>query len=276
MDVGLVAAFAGGALSLLSPCSALLLPAFFASSVGAGPRLALHGAVFYLGLLGMLIPVGIGLGAAGSLVVQHRSALVAATSLVLVVLGLFALFGRGFDLLGRLPGVDRLRDATRSTSGLLKSLLLGVSAGAATFCTGPILGAVLTLAAARGDMAGAAVLMACYAAGIVVPMLVLVLLWRAVGDRGRRLLRGRPFALFGRRWHPVEVITGLLLIAVGVFYWLTDGLVGVADPVPVDVQTRLQDAAQSLASPAVDAALIVAAVGLVLWWWFRARSRPNP
>src|SRR5690606_16433055 len=45
MDVGLVTAFLGGALALLSPCAALLMPAFFASTAGSGPRLLAHGAV---------------------------------------------------------------------------------------------------------------------------------------------------------------------------------------------------------------------------------------
>ncbi len=57
MDIGLVTAFLGGMLAILSPCGALLLPAFFASTVGAGPRLLLHGSIFYLGLLLVLVPL---------------------------------------------------------------------------------------------------------------------------------------------------------------------------------------------------------------------------
>mgnify|MGYP003409320133 CR=1 FL=1 len=59
MDIGLVTAFLGGMLAILSPCGALLLPAFFASTVGAGPRLLLHGSIFYLGLLLVLVPLGL-------------------------------------------------------------------------------------------------------------------------------------------------------------------------------------------------------------------------
>lgn len=56
MDIGLLAAFAGGTLALLSPCAALLMPAFFASTIGTGPKLLLHGAIFYVGLLIVLVP----------------------------------------------------------------------------------------------------------------------------------------------------------------------------------------------------------------------------
>ncbi|MCF8601884.1 sulfite exporter TauE/SafE family protein [Gordonia sp. HY442] len=276
MDVGLAAALAGGALTLLSPCSALLLPAFFASSVGSGPRLLVHGAVFYVGLVALLLPVGVGLGAAGRLVVEHRSTIVAVTSLVLIVLGLFALLGRGLDLTRLAPGSEHLTDLARSRTGLVKSLLLGAAAGAASFCTGPILGAVLTLAAARGDVAGAAVLLCVYAIGMVIPMLILVVLWRRIGDRARHLLFGTSFTVAGREWNPVQVVTGLVLIVAGVAYWLTDGLVGVGEPVPASVRDRLQDAADTLARPGVDVVLIVVAVAGLLWAWSRARARADP
>ena len=36
MDITLLSAFLGGVLALLSPCAALLLPAFFGSTVGTG------------------------------------------------------------------------------------------------------------------------------------------------------------------------------------------------------------------------------------------------
>src|SRR5699024_11251439 len=72
MDIGLIAAFIGGILALLSPCGALLLPAFFASSVGGGLRLAAHGLVFFTGLLVVLVPLGLWAGAVGTLFVSYR------------------------------------------------------------------------------------------------------------------------------------------------------------------------------------------------------------
>src|SRR5699024_4766630 len=76
MDIGLIAAFIGGILALLSPCGALLLPAFFASSVGGGLRLAAHGLIFFTGLLVVLVPLGLGAGAVGTLFVSYRGLIV--------------------------------------------------------------------------------------------------------------------------------------------------------------------------------------------------------
>lgn len=59
MDISLISAFVGGILALLSPCAALLLPAFFGSTVGAGSRLVLHGLIFYVGMLLVLIPLAL-------------------------------------------------------------------------------------------------------------------------------------------------------------------------------------------------------------------------
>src|SRR5699024_9844443 len=80
MDIGLIAAFLGGVLALLSPCGALLLPAFFASSVGGGLRLGLHALVFYVGLVLVLVPLGLGVGALGSLFVTYRTTIVVVAS----------------------------------------------------------------------------------------------------------------------------------------------------------------------------------------------------
>ena len=131
MDIGLLAAFAGGTLALLSPCAALLMPAFFASTIGTGPRLLLHGAVFYVGLLTVLVPVGVGAGALGTLFVTHRQAIVLIASLVLVVLGAAQALGFGFDPARLLPAGADLHAQAASKTGLVKTVLLGAASGIA-------------------------------------------------------------------------------------------------------------------------------------------------
>src|SRR5699024_4538341 len=134
VDIGLISAFLGGALALLSPCAALLLPAFFASTVGAGPRLLLHGAVFYLGLVVVLVPLGVGAGALGSLFVTHRQASVLGSAILLIVLGVAQVLGLGFEPARWLPGGNQLQTRATSATGLLKTLLLGATGGVAGFC----------------------------------------------------------------------------------------------------------------------------------------------
>ena len=71
MDIGVVAAFIGGTLALLSPCSALLLPAYFGTVAGSGVRLVVHSLVFFVGMIAVLVPLGLGVGALAPVSYTH-------------------------------------------------------------------------------------------------------------------------------------------------------------------------------------------------------------
>lgn len=86
-DVGLAMAFLGGLLALLSPCSALLLPAFFAYSFTSRTRLVARTGVFYAGLCTTLVPLGVAGSFASRLFYGHRDMLVAVGGWTLIVLG---------------------------------------------------------------------------------------------------------------------------------------------------------------------------------------------
>ncbi|MGV7269831.1 cytochrome c biogenesis protein CcdA, partial [Mycobacterium kansasii] len=66
-------AFLGGLASLLSPCSALLLPSFFAYAFDRTRLLVLRTFAFWVGLCVVLVPLGAGVGALGSVVTRYRS-----------------------------------------------------------------------------------------------------------------------------------------------------------------------------------------------------------
>ncbi|HOB58037.1 MAG TPA: cytochrome c biogenesis CcdA family protein [Rhodoglobus sp.] len=275
MDIGLVTAFLGGMLAILSPCGALLLPAFFASTVGAGPRLLLHGSIFYLGLLLVLVPLGVGAGAIGTLFLTHRALVIGIASGILVVFGLLQIFGIGFDPARLLPGGQALQQRASSSVGVIKTFLLGSASGIAGFCAGPILGAVLTLAAAQGDLFTAGALLAVYGAGMVVPLLIIAALWGKIGDQGRRRLRGRSFTVLGREFHTTSVITGVLITIVGVVFWATNGLIDMPSLIPTSVSAWVQGRSSILANGWVDLGVIlaVAAIALLIWWR-SARQKP--
>ncbi|WP_454299493.1 cytochrome c biogenesis CcdA family protein [Salana multivorans] len=273
MDIGLVSAFLGGALALLSPCAALLLPSFFAATVGSGPRLALHGLVFYAGLATVLVPLGAGVGAVGALLVTHRTTIVVVSAVLLIVLGTLQVLGLGFDPARLVPGGTALQGRATSASGLVKTYLLGAVSAVAGFCAGPILGAVLTLAATRGGSVAGGVLLAVYGAGMVVPLMLIAALWQRLGARGQRVLRGRSVVVLGRRLHTTSIVTGLLIIGVGILFWTTNGLVGTPELVPLDVQVWLQGLVSRLTGSVLDVVVIVGLGAVVLVWWERRRRR---
>lgn len=275
MDIGLLSAFLGGMLALLSPCSALLLPAFFASTVGSGPRLYIHGLVFYLGLALVLVPAGLGMGAVGLFLATQRDLIVLVAALMLIIMGILYFFGVGFDLARWIPGMSKLQHRASGGKGLLKTLALGAVGGVSGFCAGPILGAMLTLAAVQGDAVSGGVLLAVYGAGMVVPMFILARIWNRLGASGRNKLRGRTVKLFGRELHVISMATGILLIVVGVVFWLTNGLISAPQLVPLEVQDWLQQNSAALSNPLVDVAALAVLAAVVFWLWFRRGRNPG-
>lgn len=273
MQIGLVTAFIGGTLALLSPCGALLLPAFFASTVGARLRLLVHGAVFTLGLIVTLVPFGLGIGALGSLFLEQRGLVIAVTSIVLVALGVMQVLGLGFDVSRILPGASKLQRTASARTGLVRTFLLGAVSGVAGFCAGPILGAVLTLAMGQGSTWAAGILLAVYGAGMVVPLMIIAALWERIGRRGQRMLRGRAITVFGRQLHATSLVTGALIIGIGLLFWFTNGLISMPSLVPTDVQAWAQTRGAVLSSPVLDVTAIVLLAALAIGAWAMRRRR---
>ena len=220
VEVSYLASFVGGLLSLLSPCSALLLPAFFAYAFQSRRELVGRTAVFYLGLAATLVPLGMGISAVSALVYGHRSALIAVSGLVIIALGFLQLLGRGFTF----GPLERLRNRINSEAGsFAATFALGAVYGFAGFCSGPILGAILTVAASSGSIFGGAGLLATYAAGMAAPLFVMALFWDRFDLGRRRWLRGREFSLGGRRLHTTNLVSGLMFIAIGVLFIVFEG-----------------------------------------------------
>lgn len=274
MDIGFLAAFLGGALALLSPCGALLLPSFFASTVGTGGRLLVHGATFYAGLAVMLVPLGLGASLLGAMLVGQRAVLITVAGWLIIVFGLMQVFGIGFDLQRVVPGSRSVAASARQRRGLSRSFLLGTVSGVAGFCAGPILGAVLSLAAAQGSAPVAGAMLAVYGAGMVVPLVLLAAIWTRLGTAGRSRLRGRELVLGGRRFHTTSVVTGAVLITVGVVFLTTNGMIGLPELVPPHVLSDLQLRVVALgaAVPDVVAVATAALIALAVWAMISRRT----
>jgi len=275
--IGYLAAFLGGVLTLLSPCSGLLLPAFFAYAFSSRARLLGRTAVFYLGLAGVLVPLGLGSSAASTLVYGHQAALTTAAGVTLIGLGMVQLAGGGFTI----PGLGRLRARLRGQSWI-SVLALGAVSGLAGFCAGPILGAVLTVAAASGQPLRGGALLAVYAAGMTVPLFALAAAWDRLRIGQRRWLRGTGVRVGPVRLHTHSVIAGLIFIGLGVVflrYQGTAGLTGLlAPPSLTGWDNRLQDAVTAIQAHVPDLALLAAAAAMVIAvaaWRLRRTGAPS-
>ncbi|MEV7458250.1 cytochrome c biogenesis CcdA family protein [Streptomyces sp. SM1P] len=259
-DIGYFAAFLGGLLALVSPCSALLLPAFFAYSIDSTSRLLARTGIFYAGLATTLVPLGAAGSYAGRLFYGHRDALVTGAGWLIIVLGLAQIVGLGFASRRMAELSGRIRPTTA-----FSVYALGAVYGLAGFCAGPILGSVLTVAAVSGSPVYGGLLLAVYALGMAVPLFVLALLWERF-DLGRRTwLRGRTVQLGGRfQLHTTSLLSGLFFIGLGALFLVYDGTTALPGLLGVDDSFAVEQWAQKLGERVPDGAALVAVVLVAL------------
>ncbi|WP_432149279.1 cytochrome c biogenesis CcdA family protein [Streptomyces sp. bgisy029] len=259
-DIGYFAAFLGGLLALVSPCSALLLPAFFAYSIDSTSLLLARTGIFYAGLATTLVPLGAAGSYAGRLFYGHRDALVTGAGWLIIALGVAQIVGLGFAS-KRMAGISgRIRPTTA-----FSVYALGAVYGLAGFCAGPILGSVLTVAAVSGSPVYGGLLLAVYALGMAVPLFVLALLWDRF-DLGRRTwLRGRTVQLGGRfQLHTTSLLSGLFFIGLGALFLVYDGTTALPGLLGVDSSFAVEQWAQRLGERVPDAVLLGSVVLVVL------------
>lgn len=275
-DITLLTAFAAGVLALLSPCSALLVPSFFAYAFNTRTELLGRTALFALGLGAVLVPLGVGSSVASSLVYGHRPTMIAAAGWTIIGLGVLQALGRGFTV----PFANRLHDRTSQLdvrSGALPTVTLGAIYGLAGFCSGPALGGILTVAATEAVPARGGVLLGVYALGTAMPLFALAVLWDRFELGRRRWLRGRAVRIGPLRTHTTSLASGTLFVVIGALFLRSDGLVGVTGlfgdttDLEFDLQVELSRWLGGVPDWVVPAAV---AVGTAVWAW--RRGQPSP
>jgi cytochrome c biogenesis protein CcdA len=222
-EASFAGAFLGGVLALLAPCSALLLPAFFAYAFTNRTALLRGTLVFLLGLCLVLLPLGLAASLAGRLLIEQRSTTIFVAGFILVALGGFQIAGRGLSFSpARLPTIGSA------------TLMTGVVYGLTGFCSGPLLGAVLTLAAAGQNPLFGAMLLLVYGLGMAAPLFVLALVWDRFNLAWLRQATRRS-----------QMVGGVLFVALGATFIASQGgllLSGAYDDLGLSaLSMRLQD-----------------------------------
>jgi len=219
----LLAAFAAGLLSFLSPCVLPLVPAYLGYLSGQAVAVAderrsfvdrlatfLHALAFVVGFSAVFIALGATAGGLGRLLRSDWIRWIG--GLVMVFFGLVL---TGLIKLPFLYAERRVRISPRAGWGYLSSFLVGVSFAAGwTPCVGPVLGSILLLGANQETVLQSVVLLVAYSVGLGVPFLLVGLAVDRAGVLLRRL---------GRYLHIIQVATGVLIVVFGVLLF-TDGL----------------------------------------------------
>jgi cytochrome c biogenesis protein CcdA len=211
IEISFAAAFFGGVLALLSPCSALLLPAFFAYAFQSRSELTTRTVLFYLGLATIFVPLGMGASLASTLFVDHRDTMIVVAGALLIAFGILELAGKSLTFIKMGGNADE-------TTSIFGTYSLGMVYGFGGFCSGPILGSVLTVAATDDNVLRGGAMLAVYALGSTVPLFIFALLWDRLGVGSRKIIRGYGVQIGPLFIHSTNLIAGLLFILLGVSF----------------------------------------------------------
>lgn len=256
MDIGYAGALAGGVLTLLSPCSAVLLPAFFAYAFTSDRAIIGRTVVFLAGLLTTLVPLGVAASTLGMFFAEHREVVVLVASLVVIVLGVTQVLGISLPLPGR-------RQSAGRAGSVGAVYLLGTVYGVAGVCSGPILGSVLAVAAAGGNALYGGTLLAIYALGMVLPVLVLSVLWQRFELGRRHWLKPRVISVGPITTTVTSVVSGGIFIGLGILLLLTSGTANLGGVLTIEAQYRSETAIQAWSRSVPDLVVVLVLAVLV-------------
>ena len=209
--LGFAVAFAAGLLSFLSPCVLPLVPSYVGFLTGmtlpemeARRRIALlHALLFVAGFSLVFILLGASATALGRALNYYQVWLQRVGGVLIIAFGLVCLGVIKADWLT----TERRLHLEQKPVGFLGSMLVGMAFGAGwTPCIGPVLGAILGLAATSADLPRGMLLLAVYSAGLAVPFLIAAVAVERFLDWFQRFRKYLPW---------VMRLSGALLVLVG-------------------------------------------------------------
>ncbi len=221
VDTTVIAAFAAGFVSFISPCVLPLVPGYLSAISGMsfaeiqsgegrskvlGPAL-----IFVLSFTIMFVALGMTATGIGQTLQDHRLALRKISGIVLILMGLFFI---GTLLVERFNREWRPEELMKR-AGTGGPVIAGLAFAIAWLpCTGPTLSAVFTAAGNQDTVGDGGVLLAFYSLGLGVPFVLSALAFERVSG---------IFKFFRDHYAVITIVSGLILITMGVLLY-TDEL----------------------------------------------------
>lgn len=212
-SVGILIAFTAGTLSFLSPCVLPLVPSYLSFVTGMSledlqegfdrRRALVHSGLFVAGFTLVFVLLGASASILGGLLRYYSDWIARIGGVVIVVFGLHLM---GVFRLAPLMREKRVHLSSKPV-GYVGTVLVGIAFGTGwTPCIGPVLGAILTMAASQELLLQGMWLLFVYSMGLAVPFVLAA----AALERFLSL-----FARFRRFLPAIQVASGALLVVLG-------------------------------------------------------------
>jgi len=216
----IIPAFIAGILTFLAPCTLPLVPGYlgFISGVSvedladplksksARKKIFLNGLLFIVGFSFIFILLGSLFGLGGFALAQYRIWLSRIGGIFVILFGLFMIGILRLPILNvekHISGIKALKPGNP-----ISSLIFGATfAFGWTPCVGPILGSILTLAAASATVGQGAFLLSVFSLGLAVPFLIIA---AGIGSASNYISK------LSKYLNVISIIGGLFLIFLGI------------------------------------------------------------
>ncbi|PIN85116.1 MAG: hypothetical protein COV47_03865 [Candidatus Diapherotrites archaeon CG11_big_fil_rev_8_21_14_0_20_37_9] len=215
VGASLITAFVAGVAALFAPCCiTVLLPAYLGSVFRQRATIFLMTFIFFLGVLTVFLPLGLGIAALGEFFTQFHN--------TIFILGGFLLAGLGtIILLGLHVSLPFSIHAKSEITGVSSVYVLGIFSGFATMCCAPVLAGVLALAVLPGSMFLGGLYSVTYVIGMVAPLFIIAY-FVDKSDAVRKMQKMNKIINYNVLWKKVnirasELLAGIMFIGMGLF-----------------------------------------------------------
>lgn len=212
-STSIVAAFIAGMAALFAPCCiTVLLPSYLASVFREKKRVFLMTFIFFLGILLVFLPLGLGSALFGQFLSKYHNAIFVVGGIFLLFSGLVLLLGKHYSLPFHVNPALQGRNAP-------SVFVLGIFSGIATTCCAPVLAGVLALAALPGSIFWGLAYTLSYVLGMVAPLFFIsaFLDKTSITQKLMKIRKPISYSLLGRKVSATiaEIAAGVMFVAMG-------------------------------------------------------------
>jgi cytochrome c biogenesis protein CcdA len=278
----LITAFLAGGAALFAPCCVgVLLPSYLASIFQTRTKIFLMTFVYFLGLLTVFLPLGLGFASLGGLFRDNHTVIFAAGGLFMVALGVSLVLGKSMML------PLHIRPKLSKQANFWSLYVLGIFSGIATSCCAPVLAGVMALTVLPGSWILGGVYSLAFVIGMVLPLFIVA----SFIDRTKALekfqilKRKVQYNFFGHRisLHLSSLVSGILYIAVGglILYFGSRGPEALSDAYQLNINIWTAEATQAVSKVTggipqdIWAILFVGVFILIAWLAYRQAKKES-